>query len=191
MTRNDVGVHNGRCDSHCLVHNGQELAGGVLPFSDSGTPKNRRFVRLEYCSSWSRSASHVDSLASRAAIYWSFFSNRSLSCDVFSLNVSSLLVRACGLSTWRNFWTTASFDNSSTNLTSRASSFGPISAVSEALSPLRLGGMIGSNYFKKIRHKLVNSLPRSKRCHTSAAILNENSGSGTVFTVSILHPVVS
>ena len=144
------------------------------PFSDSGPPKNRIFVRLEYCSSFSRSASYEDSLASRAAIYWSFISNRSLSCDMFSLNVSSLLVRACGLSTWRKFWMTASFDESSTNLTSRASSFGPISAVSEALSPLRLGGMIGYKYFKKIRHKFVNSLPRSKRCHTSAAILNNN-----------------
>ena len=141
------------------------------PFSDAGTPKNRRFVRLEYCSSWSRSASHEESFDSRAAIYWSFFSNRSLSCDIFSLNVSSLSVRAFGLSTWRSFWITASSDNSSTNLTSRASSFGPISAVSEALSPLRLGGIMGSNYFKQIRHKLVNSLPRSKRCHTSAAIL--------------------
>ena len=141
------------------------------PFSDSGTPKNRRFVRLEYCSSWSRSASHEDSLASRAAIYWCVFYSRSLSCDIFSLNMSSSSVRAFGLSTWRSFWTTASSDKSSTNLTSRASSFGPISAVSEALSPLRLGGMMGSNYFKTIRHKLLNSLPRSKRCHTSAAIL--------------------
>ena len=30
MTRNHVGAHNGRCDSHCLVYNGQQLAGGVF-----------------------------------------------------------------------------------------------------------------------------------------------------------------
>ena len=75
--------------------------------------------------------------------------------------MSSLSVRAFGLSTWRNFWTTASFDKSSTNLTNRASSFGPISVASEALSPLRLG-MMRYNYFKQIRHKIVNLLPRSK-----------------------------
>ena len=55
------------------------------PVSDSGIPKNRRLIRREYCSSWSRSASHEDNLASRAAIYLSFFSNRSLSCDIFQL----------------------------------------------------------------------------------------------------------
>ena len=36
MTRNDVGVHSGRCDSHCLVDNSEELAGGVLPLLRRG-----------------------------------------------------------------------------------------------------------------------------------------------------------
>ena len=80
----------------------------------------------------------------------------------FSANVSSLSVRSFELSTWRHFWTTASFDKSSTKLTSRASSFGPISVASEALSPLHFGGMMGYNYFKQIHHKIVNLLPRSK-----------------------------
>ena len=143
------------------------------PVSDSGIPKNRRLVRREYCSSLSRSASHEDSLASRAAIYLSFFSNRSLSCDICSVNVSSLSVRAFGLSTWRNFWITASFDKSSTNLTSRASSLGHISVVSEALYTLRLGRM-RTNYLKKIRHKNSKFAPSIERCHTLAAILKSS-----------------
>ena len=81
----------------------------------------------------------LDSLASRVAIYSSFLSNRSLSWEMCSVNVSSLSVRDFRFSTWRNFSPTASLDNSSTNLTSRASYFGPISVVSEVLSPLRLG----------------------------------------------------
>ena len=68
---------------------------------------------------------------------------------------------AFGFSTWRNFSTTASLDKSSTNLTSRASSFGPSSVVSEALSPLRLG-MMRCNHFKQIHRKIVNLLPSSK-----------------------------
>ena len=83
MTCHYVGAHNGRCDSHCFVHNRQQLAGGIFPQLWSGIPKNSRFVFIEYCSSWSRSASTEDSLASRAAIYSSFLSNRSLSWDSF------------------------------------------------------------------------------------------------------------
>ena len=32
MTCHYVGTHSGRCDSHCFVHNRQQLAGGVFPF---------------------------------------------------------------------------------------------------------------------------------------------------------------
>ena len=82
---------------------------------------------------------------------------------MFSVNVSSLSVGDFGFSTLRNLSTTASLDNSSTNLTTRAPSFGPISMVSEALSPLHLVGMMGCNYTSKLRRTIVVGLvPGSK-----------------------------
>ena len=73
-----------------------------------------------------------------------------------SVNVCNLSARAFEFSTLRNFSTTASLDKRSTNLTSRASSFDPISVVSEALSPRRIAGTTASNYTKNLSRKIVD-----------------------------------